>query len=395
MATSLLPGLFVRNTGYSGVVGATFRSTVVSLSVLALFLLVWYGRLIFIVGFLGLLVGLVLSRGADFLHRRGVRRWLALIGLVVLTLGVLIGGAWALGPTLRKQATAIQENLPRAVQTLERRLSGMPLLQSQASPQQRAGEAEAGGAPRGGAEQSQPGNQQSQPEGGARDSSFIEDNFGPLLGPAARLIFPVVSTLTEAVTGLIIVIFVAIFFASAPDRYYNGTLRLVPPHRRDRAGELFEEIGDAMARWMGARLMAMVAVGLVTGVTLGIIGVPSAVALGTLAGVLEFVPFFGPILASIPAIGLAMLEGPEKAIATAIAFLVIQQLEGNLLTPLLLQNRVDVPPLMTIIAIPLLVLIAGASAVLVAEPILALLIVLVRDLWIHRIEGSVAAAAPD
>lgn len=391
MATSLLPGLFMR-TDYNEVVGTSFRASLVAMAVISICFLVWFGRLVFIVGFLGLLVGLVLSRGADFLHRRGIRRWLALVALVVLTLGVFVGGGWALAPTLRKQARAVREQLPKALQAIEQRLSGAELVRQGGAP---AGNGAATRQPaqRPPAPQQQPA--QSNPAQSQQGTgSFIEENFGRLLGPAARMVFPVVSTLTEALSALIIVIFVAIFFASAPSRYRNGALRLVPPGKRERWKELFEEIGDAMARWMGARLMAMVAVGLVTGVTLGIIGVPSAIALGLLAGLFEFVPFFGPILASVPAIGIAMLEGPEKAIATAIAFVVIQQLEGNLLTPLLLQNRVDVPPLMTIIAIPLLVLVAGAAAVLVAEPLMALLIVVVRELWIHRIEGRDAPSQP-
>ena len=365
----------------------SFRASVVTVAVVSVALLIWYGRLIFIVGFLGLLLGLVLARGADFLHRRGMKRWLALLTLVGVTVGTLLAGGWALAPTLRKQLQAVRQELPKAVRAIESKFGGVPLLPD--GPGARGAQAPGGQQPAAGAVASPQASAPppSESAGSGEEASFVEENFGRLLGPAARVIFPVVSTLTEAVTALIIVIFVAIFFASNPRRYRDGTLRLIPPEKRDRMKEVMEDVGDAMARWMGARLMAMVAVGLITGVTLGVIGVPSAIALGALAGVLEFVPFFGPILAAIPAVGIALLEGPDKAIATAIAFLVIQQLEGNLLTPLLLQKRVDVPPLMTVIAIPVLVLVVGAAAVLIAEPLLALLIVLVRELWIHRIEG--------
>lgn len=419
MAASLLALVSVNSTEKADVGSRTLIKSVTAVAVVALALLIWYGRLIFIIGALGLLVGLVISFAAGFLEKHGWKRPIAVAVIVLAALGLVGLGAWSLGPTLREQGRALREQIPQVIQTINERLAGTPLLDpsgqaagaGQPMPQQPDGTQQQQASPQErGAAQNQPapamqGEQAGESsDEGSSPADLIRENVGRILGPAVEMIFPVLSTIAEILTALVIILFVAIFFAAGPDRYRRGMLKLFPREHRDRASEVMDEVGDAMGRWMIARLIAMVVVGTVTGVTLAIIGVPSAVALGALAGVLEFVPFFGPILAAIPGVGIALLEGPDKALMALAAYVVIQQLEGALLTPLLLQNRVDVPPLLTILAVPLLTMVAGVAAVLIAEPLLALGIVLVRELWIRRIEpesgtesagGSADSAKPD
>lgn len=385
----------------------SWRMSLVAVAVVAGALLIWHGRLIFIIGFLGLLLGLVISRAVDWLEKHGWNRALSAILIMLMIIGVFVGGGVLLAPTLREQFRGLQQKLPEVIANVEQRLARSPLSAAAGvttrGQQGQQGPAASGGEQGENPQQGEPGQNQpagqgaspaqpgagTQPQQGAadeEDEGFITETLGDLAGPAARLVFPVLSTVAEALSAIVIIMFVALFFAVRPGRYKHGAVRLFPPHKRERAQEVFTEVGEAMTSWMVARLMAMVAVGLITGVTLGFIGIDSAIALGVIAGILEFVPFFGPILAAIPAVGLALLDSPEKALATVIAFVVIQQLEGNLLTPLLLENRVDVPPLMTILTVPLLTVVVGAAAVLIAEPLLAIGIVIVRELWLARIE---------
>ncbi|HEY0787058.1 MAG TPA: AI-2E family transporter, partial [Thermoanaerobaculia bacterium] len=180
-----------------------------------------------------------------------------------------------------------------------------------------------------------------------------------------------------------------LFTAIAPELYREGLVRLVPTSERDRARDVLGALSSTLKQWAIARLLAMLAVGLVVGVSLGAIGVRAAVLLGVIAGLLELVPFFGPIASAVPAIGMALLDSPRQAVVVAIIFIVVQQLEGNLLTPLLLANRVDVPPLLTVLTVPAMTVALGVLGALIAEPLIAVVLLLVRRLWVEdHLEAS-------
>jgi predicted PurR-regulated permease PerM len=100
------------------------------------------------------------------------------------------------------------------------------------------------------------------------------------------------------------------------------------------------------------------------------------------------VPFFGPIVSAVPAVGMALLESPQKALWVVIAFVAIQQLEGNIITPLLLKKRVDIPPMLTIVAVPAMTLIFGLTGVLIAEPLLAIILIVSKMLYVQDVVGD-------
>ena len=116
------------------------------------------------------------------------------------------------------------------------------------------------------------------------------------------------------------------------------------PHRgRAKAIEVMDATGVTLRRWLVAQLIGMVIIGALTTAALLLLDVRAAVALGIIAGILEFVPYFGPILSSVPAIAMGFLDGPEKALWVALAYLAIQQVEGNVVTPLLMKEGLDLP----------------------------------------------------
>jgi predicted PurR-regulated permease PerM len=132
----------------------------------------------------------------------------------------------------------------------------------------------------------------------------------------------------------------------------------------------------------------MILVGGITTAILFALGIESALLLGLIAGLLEFIPLFGPILSAVPAIGVALADSPQKALYVALAFVVIQQLEGNLITPLLLKRRVDIPPALTIIGIALMGVIFGFLGLLIAEPLIAALLVTVKMVYVEDVVGD-------
>ena len=112
---------------------------------------------------------------------------------------------------------------------------------------------------------------------------------------------------------------------------WRGVLLLVPLESRDRAARVFDVVTQTLRRWLATQFIAMVVVGLVTTTMLLILGVKSAIPLGILAGVFEFIPNVGPMLSAIPGVLLAFAESPQQGLIVALAYWGIQFLENNLL----------------------------------------------------------------
>ena len=114
-----------------------------------------------------------------------------------------------------------------------------------------------------------------------------------------------------------------------------------------------------------------------------------ALTLGLIAGLLNFVPNLGPIIASIPAILVGLLESPTQAIYVALLYLALQAVDGYIFTPLVQQQTVNVPPAMTIAAQLLMGVLFGAWGLLLATPLLAASIVLINEIYIREDNAGV------
>ena len=114
-----------------------------------------------------------------------------------------------------------------------------------------------------------------------------------------------------------------------------------------------------------------------------VLHVKAAFALGVIAGLLEFVPTVGPIMSALPAIAMAFLDSPEKALIVALAYVGIQFLENHILIPLLMKGGVDLPPVLTILAQALMALLFGFLGLMCAVPLLAAVTVAVRMLYVE------------
>jgi predicted PurR-regulated permease PerM len=181
---------------------------------------------------------------------------------------------------------------------------------------------------------------------------------------------------------LIAVIFAGIYLATQPNFYRMGAIKLVPPLRRKVAAEAMLESERALRLWLKGQAIAMVVVGLLTGLGLYALGMPSAFTLGLLAGVLEFIPFAGPIIAAVPAILLAMAVSPELALWVGLLYLAVQQFEGNLLTPLVQQYAVDLPGAVMLFALIGFGSLFGTLGVILAAPLAVVTMVLVKRLYV-------------
>jgi predicted PurR-regulated permease PerM len=185
--------------------------------------------------------------------------------------------------------------------------------------------------------------------------------------------------------NVLLVLIAAAFLAANPDLYRRGALKLVPPEQRQIVGDTMMDSGAALKQWLLGQLIAMAIVGTLTGVGLWLVGLPSPVALGLIAALAEFVPILGPILGAIPAILLAMTVDTQTVLWTIGVIVVIQQLESNMITPLIQQRMASLPPVLTIFAVLCFGLLFGPLGLLLATPLAVLTLVLVTRLYIREL----------
>ena len=172
-------------------------------------------------------------------------------------------------------------------------------------------------------------------------------------------------------------------------------MHLFPHGSRARASVVLTRVATVLRKWLVTQLIAMAVIGVVSTLTLLALGVKAAIALGVIAGLLEFVPTVGPILAAVPAIAMGFLDSPEKAFTVGLAYLVIQQLEGHVLIPMLMKEGMDLPPALTIVTQAVMALLFGFLGLMVAVPLLAVVIVPIKLLYVQGVVGDVEELAPE
>jgi predicted PurR-regulated permease PerM len=193
------------------------------------------------------------------------------------------------------------------------------------------------------------------------------------------------SSAMDAIVAFVIVLFVGIYLAASPGPYIRGVLRLVPIRRRERIGATLYAAGYTLRWWLFGQLLAMTVVGVTMGVGLAIIGVPLALGLGVIAGLFEFIPTLGPMLGLLPALLLALVEDPQKALWVLVLYAVLQSGEAYVLTPLVQQRAVHLPPVLTIAAQVLFAWRLGAVGLIVAVPMVAVIVVAVQMLYVKDV----------
>jgi predicted PurR-regulated permease PerM len=341
--------------------------------------LLWVGRSVFLVGFFGVVLGIVLSAGVDRLQRFRVPRGLGAVLLVLLVLGALTGIGLVAAPQIGTQLGEVRRQVPEAIERVERwiqqRGGGVTEIinatsKSPSQPSKTEGREQ--------------GDSTAQ-RGGQVD---IRKSLTEQIGNVGRQFFSFFSSTLSVLGGIVILLFVAIFVASDPGMYHRGLMHLFPHESRARAGEVLSATATTLRRWLLMQMVSMLVIGTVTTVTLLLLGIKGAIALGIIAGLLEFIPYVGPILSAVPAIGMALVDTPEKAIYVVIAYTAIQQLEGVVLQPLLMKEGLELPPVMTILGQALFGLVFGFLGLLLAVPLIAAVMVPVKLLYVRDVVGD-------
>ncbi len=301
----------------------------------------------------GLLLAVALSAPVEVLHRRRVPRPVSVALIVALVLILLALGGYLLLPTLASEISLLVSSLPDAISQLVERAREL---------------ARNLGIRIGG--------------GGGISAQTLASVGRKVLGGALGLF----GNLASFLTGLIVVLFIPLYLAAMPAPVVGWVVRLFPPEKRAETRRLLSEARDSLLSWLQGRLFSMVVVGALSTVALYLIGIPGAIFLGIFSGLVSFVPLIGSIAGAIPPLLLAFAGDPLDVLWVLLAYVVIQQIESNLLTPLVMQRAASVHPVVVIASVTMLGAAFGVLGALLAVPAAVVCGVLVENLWFARLE---------
>ena len=320
------------------------RRVLIVLGLTSLFLIAWQLRTLLLMVFGAIVVATVFRSLADRLCQLlRCSNKVATVLSIVIILGLVVGMIALFGSHVWQQIGTLRDAIPKAWAAFEARMGDFGL-----------------------GEQIKRVAQSMRAPGGSSFSAFGRT----------------VLSIGSGVADVLVVIVAGIFLATQPRFYLVGAMKLVPPDRRDLALEAVSESERALRLWLRGQLIAMLVVGLLTGFGLWMLGMPSAFVLGLLAGLLEFIPFAGPILAAVPAILLALAVSPDLALWVALLYFAVQQFEGYILTPLVQQYAVDLPGVILLFSLIAFGVLFGTLGVILAAPLAVVTYVLVKRLYV-------------
>ena len=310
----------------------------------ALAFLLWHIRHALILGFGGVVVAVIICAIADPLRRTGLSRNLCVLSAIAIIFGLLGIFGWIAMPQLQSQGRTLFSELPMSISELDDAL-GRWL-----------------------------------PDGAMTG--------GGLMGDLAARLASWSGMLLGAVTSLILLISAGAFMAASPHRYRDGLVSLFAPARQDGLRDALDVTGTRLKAWLLAKLMSMAVIGTAVAIATWMLGLSTPLALGLIAGLFAFVPIVGPIAASIPALLLALTISPTLVLWTALAYFAVEQLESNLVLPLLEGSSVELPPALLIFAFAALGLVFGFAGIILAAPLTVALYSLVLELYVKPLNGQ-------
>jgi predicted PurR-regulated permease PerM len=335
--------------GSPGEVATAIRATAAAGFALLLF---WIAADVFLLVFAGLLLGMFLTHTARLTARRLRLPYAWSLAAVLLGLAAAIGTVgWLMLPRIAFQLDELMARLPAAVESLRRQV-------------------------------------QTYEWGQAALARMEVERLLPSRSDILARITGVASSTLGGIANLFVILFVGVYGATEPRTYGDGFVRLIRPAKRDRARQILDELYRTLGWWLLGRLCSMVVVGVATGLGLWLLGVPLALTLGLIAAVLGFVPYVGPIVAAVPAVLIALTQGPQQAFNVLLFYAGLQTLESYLLTPLVQRRAVALAPALQIAMQVLAGVLFGVVGLALATPLTAAGQVIVRMAYVEDVLGD-------
>ncbi|HEV8082571.1 MAG TPA: AI-2E family transporter [Chitinophagaceae bacterium] len=185
-------------------------------------------------------------------------------------------------------------------------------------------------------------------------------------------------------SDLYIVILLGAFFTASPSLYKKGMVALLPSKAKEKGADIINKINNILKKWLKGQIFGIAFIGVLTAVGLLIIGMPLVLTLAIIAGLLNFIPNFGPLIALVPAVLISLTQGPETALIIICMYTFIQIIQSAVTQPLIQKKMINIPPALTIIGQVALGLLAGFWGVLLATPIIAILMIVIKELYIKK-----------
>lgn len=326
-----------------------FRDGLLFMAAVGVGLLVWRLAQLILILFACGIVAMMVDRLAGILRRRlGLPFWLAFTLAVVLPVGFVAAAFVLFGTAMAAQFEILWRSLPEALRTAESFLMGS--------------------------------------EAGRRVLAEV-----PTLVPSGQRILAFAQGLLAdvgSVVSIVAVILVGgIYIAAQPALYRRSILALVPPARRLAVSRTFRRVVQALRAWLKAQLVGMAFVGAATGLGLSLVGIPGAPAIGLVAGLCEFVPYLGTFVVAIPSILIGLSIGIDTGLLTIAVIVGVQQIQGNLVSPMAQSRLADLPPALTIFSLVAFGLLMGPLGVILAVPLTVVGVALLRELALARRAG--------
>jgi predicted PurR-regulated permease PerM len=297
-----------------------------------------------------LLIALPLRAGARWLSRKTTwKEGICLAVVSLVTLGLLAGIVWALSSSIGGQMDGLTKQLPGAIKQARESLTGS--------------------------------------EWGQRLVDAVPSMDSLFEGRSRSLsrVFGAVSSTAGVLADVYVIFFLSAFLAAQPDLYREGLLLLLPKPGRKRGAEVLNKIGETLLNWLIGKLFSMVVVGVLSFLGLWLLGVKLAAALALFAGLITFIPNFGPILALVPAVLFAFSDGPQQVLYVVLLYTGIQLIESNLLTPLVQNKMISMPPALVLISQLIMGVFVGGIGLILATPVMAIILVLVKMLYVQDV----------
>ena len=292
----------------------------------------------------GILIAIYFYGCAGILHRNlRISPKLSIIISVILNLLLLVGFFWFVGTRLQNQVAQLSDTLPKTIQNVKSQISesaiGSKILESLNST----------------------GNSKKTME---VVQQFFSSSFGIL-------------------SDLYIILLLGLFFTASPSVYKKGIVRLLPSKAKDKGEELIRDISNVLKKWLKGQIIGFFFIAIFTAIGLLILGIPLVLTLALIAGLLNFIPNFGPLIALIPAGLLGLIQGPTTALIVICMYTFIQIIQSAVMQPLIQKKMINIPPALTIIGQVAFGLLAGFWGVLLAVPVVAILMTIINKLYVE------------
>jgi len=303
------------------------------------------------------LIGILIAiffHGLSGLIRKytGIKKGSLLIS-ILLTVILLVLFFWLAGNSVQQQMNELSQTLPAAIENAKEKLNNNTIGKKITD---------------------QAGSAETKKKLSGLMQTFFKSTFG-VLG------------------DLYVVIIIGIFFTAGYRTYLSGLMKLFPSGKKQRAQDIIEKAGDTLKKWLKGQLFAMLVVAVLTAIGLFILGVPMALTLALIAGILNFIPNFGPLIAIIPAALISFMQGPTTALIVIALYMVVQILESSIITPQIQKKMINMPPALIIIAQLVMGIFAGVLGLVLATPVIAIVIVLVNELYVKDEENKESLSA--